>query len=81
MYPLSPRPAEPSYSTNQQEQPIPPNLVEQIEAGAFVEMGDLLPSRLGLDDGAKSIQKHHLITNITEWLQSFAVYVSVIAKK
>ena len=44
-------------------------------------MGDLLPSRLGLDDAAKSTQKHCLITNIMEWLQSFAVYVSVIARK
>ena len=60
---------------------IPPNLVEKIESGAFVEMGDLLPSCLGLDDAAKSTQKHCLITNIMEWLQSFAVYVTVIARK
>ena len=44
-------------------------------------MGDLLPSCLGLDDAAKSKQKHCLIINISEWLQSFAVYVSVIARK
>ena len=44
-------------------------------------MGDLLPNRLGLDDVAKSKQKHRLVTNITEWLQGFAVYVSVIARK
>ena len=55
--------------------------MEKIESGAFVEMGDLLPSRLGLDDAAKSTQKHGRITNIMEWLQSFAVYVSVIARK
>ena len=63
--------------------PIPPgNLVEKIESGAFVEeMGGLLPNRLGLDDAAKSTQKHRLIINIMEWLQSFAVYVSVIARK
>ena len=51
--------------------------MEKTESGAFVEMGDLLPSRLGLDDAAKSKQKHRLI-NITEWLQR---YVSVIASK
>ena len=41
-------------------------------------MGDLLPSCL---DAAKSTQKHRLITNIMEWLQNFAVYVSLIARK
>ena len=61
--------------------PIPPNLVEKIESGAFVEMRDLLPSCLGIDNAAKSTQKHGHITNIMEWLQSFAVYVSVIARK
>ena len=44
-------------------------------------MGDLLSSHLGLDDAAKSKQKHRLITKIMEWLQSFAVYFSVIARK
>lgn len=29
----------------------------------------------------KSSQKHWIITNIIEWLQGFAVYVSVIARK
>ena len=29
----------------------------------------------------KSTRKHRFITNIMEWLQSFAVYVSVIARK
>ena len=34
--------------------PIPPNLVEKTESGAFVEMG---PSHLGLDDAAEIYTK------------------------
>ena len=61
--------------------PIPPGLVEKIESGAYVEMGDLIPSRLGLEETAKSKLKHPVATNINEWLQAFTVYVSVIGKK
>ena len=39
---------------------VPPTLVKQILSGAFVEMGGLLPSHLGLDDVAKSKQKASL---------------------
>ena len=55
-------------------------LVKKIESGAFIEMGDLIPIHLGLDDTACS-KLRHSVTNISEWLQAFAVYVSVIAKK
>ena len=59
---------------------VPTSLVEKIESGAFIEMGDLIPTRLGLDDTARS-KLRCTITNISEWLQAFAVYVSIIAKK
>ena len=42
-------------------------------------MGDLIPTRLGLDDTARS-KLRHSVTNISKWLPAFAVYVSVIAK-
>jgi len=45
-----------------------------------MKMSDLLLNHLGHEDTAKGNQKHH-ITNISEWLQGFAVYVLVIAKK
>lgn len=61
--------------------PIPLNLIEKIESGAFIEMSYLLPSRIGLDDATKAKQKHRFVTTITEWLQGFAVYVSVISQK
>ena len=45
-----------------------------------MEMGDLVPSRLGFEETAGAKSKR-FTTNISEWLQAFAVYVSVIAKK
>ena len=60
--------------------PVPTSLVEKSESGAFIEIGDLIPTHLGLDDTARS-KLRHSVTNISEWLQAFTVYVSVIAKK
>ena len=59
--------------------PVPTSLVEKIEFSAFIKMGDLIPTRLGLDDTVRS-KLRCSITNITEWLQAFTVYISVIAK-
>ena len=59
--------------------PVPTSLVEKVEPGA-IKMGDLIPTRLGLDDTARS-KLRCSVTNISEWLQVFTVYVSVIAKK
>ena len=60
--------------------PVPTFFVEKIESGAFIEMGDLIPTRLGLYDMAR-LKLRCSVTNISEWLQAFTVYVSVIAKK
>ena len=43
-------------------------------------MGDLIPTHLGLDNTACS-KLRRSVTNISEWLQAFAVYVSLIVKK
>ena len=59
----------------------PPSLVQKIESGAFIELGDLLSNHLGFEETVGSKSKQHPITNISEWLQAFAVYVSVIARK
>ena len=61
--------------------PVPPGLVEKIESGVFVDMGDLVPHRLGLEEITRSKQKRQAISSISEWLQAFAVYVAVISKK
>jgi len=60
---------------------VPPSLVIKIESGKFVKMADLVPSHLDFEDivGAKS--KQQAVTNITEWLEAFVVYVSVVARK
>ena len=55
--------------------------MEKIESGVFVDMGDLLPHRLGLEEITRSKQKRQAISSISEWLQAFAVYVAVISKK
>ena len=34
--------------------PVPTSLMEKIDSGAFIEMGDLIPTRLGLDDTVHS---------------------------
>ena len=54
---------------------------EQVQSGAFVEMGDLVPTHLGFDENTGTKSKDHSITHVSEWLQAFSVYVSVIAKK
>ena len=51
-----------------------------ICAFVFVELADLIPTRLGFEDTTRSKIKHRSVANISEWLQAFAVYVSVIAK-
>ena len=61
--------------------PVPPNLVQKIESGVFIELGDLVPNHLGFQETVRSKSKQHPVTNISEWLQAFTMYVSVIAKK
>ena len=60
---------------------VPPGLVEKIESGVFVDMGDLVPHRLELEEITRSKQKHQAISTISKWLQAFAVYVAIISKK
>jgi len=43
-------------------------------------MGDLIPNHLGFEEAARSKSKQCSVTNISEWLEAFAVYVSVIAR-
>ena len=62
--------------------PVPTSLVKKkkkTESNAFIKTGDLIPTHLGLDDTVRS-KLRCSITNITEWLQAFTVYISVIAK-
>ena len=61
--------------------PVPSSLVQKIEAGALIEFGDLVPSNLGFEETAGSKSKQHPVTSIAEWLQAFAVYVSIITRK
>ena len=61
--------------------PVPPSLVQKIESGAFIELGDLVPNHYGFEETVGSKSKQQPITNISEWLQAFAVDVSVIARK
>jgi len=43
-------------------------------------MGDLIPNHLGFEEAARSKSKQRSVTNISKWLEAFAVYVSVIAR-
>ena len=67
--------------------PVPGKLVKTIEAGHFIEMGELLPERLGVanmstdDEGFKIPKpKHRPVTTILEWAQCFGIYVAVISR-
>ena len=58
-----------------------------FEAGNFIEMGELLPERLGAanvstdDDGFKAPKpKPRPVTTILEWAQCFGIYVAVLSK-
>ena len=61
--------------------PVLPSLVQKIESSTFIELGDVLPNYLGFEETVGFKSKQHPITNISEWLQAFMVYVSVIARK
>ena len=82
--PIRTHPTPPSQlehiSTGTAFPPVPSFLVEKIELSAFIEMADLIPTRLGLDDTARS-KLRRSVTNISEWLQAFTVYISIIVKK
>ena len=43
-------------------------------------MGDLVPSHLGFEKAVGAKSKQRSVTNISEWLQAFAVYASVISR-
>ena len=44
-------------------------------------MGDLVPNHLNFEDSTGSKSKQRPISNIAEWLQAFAIYVSIISRK
>jgi len=61
--------------------PVPSELIKKIEDGKFIEMLDLVPSHLGFEEITGSKPRQLSVTNISEWLQAFAIYLSVISKK
>jgi len=44
-------------------------------------MADLVPSHLGFEDTVGAKSKQRAVTNIMEWLEAFAIYVLVVARK
>lgn len=61
--------------------PVPLKFVEGIVSGVFNEIGDLVLTHLGLEESARSKLKQHTCTSVYEWLQAFAVYMSLLGKK
>jgi len=43
--------------------PVPPSLVEKIETGKFIEMGDLVPSHLGFEETNQNNEPLHVHQN------------------
>jgi len=59
---------------------VPPSIVTKIESGKFVEMADLVPSHPDFEDKVGAKSKQRAVTNTTEWLEAFAIKVSVVAR-
>ena len=63
--------------------PVPTKLVQRIQDGLFIEMGELSPDRLDssdylASDQLASSQKIQQVTSIIEWVQCFSVFTAVI---
>ena len=64
--------------------PVPSKLVAKIEAGEFIDMGELLPYRVGIsrpEDTGRALPRHHTVSGILEWIKCFNVYMAVISRK
>jgi len=67
--------------------PIPAKLVKRIQDGLFVEMVELLAETLisleyTVDNqSASSKQKPKEVTNITDWVQCFGLFIAIISLK
>ena len=62
--------------------PVPAKLVNKIESGAYVDMVELLPERLDTTDSEDvKLKRKKRSLSILEWLQCYAVYVTVVARK
>ena len=56
--------------------PVPSQLVARIEAGEFIDMGELLPDHVGItrpDDIGKAPIKRRTVSGILEWIKCFNV--------
>ena len=64
--------------------PVPSKLVARIEAGEFIDMGELLSDCVGIsrsDDTGKGSTKCRTMSGILEWIKYFNVYMAVISRK
>ena len=64
--------------------PVPSRLVAKIESGEFIDMGELLPDRVGTsrpEDLGKVLPKRRTVAGILEWIKCFNVYMAVISCK
>ena len=64
--------------------PVPSKLVERIKAAEFVDMAELLPERMGMlstdEPSSKQKVRPYSVSSITEWVECFNVYLSVICR-
>ena len=64
--------------------PVPTKLVQRIQDGEFIDMGELATDRLGLpfmDDSTRaSYSRRRPVTSIVEWAQCFSNYIAVLAQ-
>lgn len=67
--------------------PVSPKLVAKIESGAFIEMAELIPQRLGnvrgylSEEQGPTTPKKRSVTSTLEWIQCFSIYIAIISNK
>ena len=68
--------------------PVPQKLVLRIQAGEYVDMAELLPDWLGINEGPPvdgdkedKKQKRRQVSNILEWIQCYSIYMAVWTQK
>ena len=87
--PLASSPSSGAVSVGSHSPPIPEKLATKIWKGEFIELHELLPSRLGapevtlldLMSGKEKHKEPKTITTIQQWVVCFNSFVSVMAKR
>ena len=66
--------------------PVPPKLVQKIQAGEFVDLAELLPDnmemvrRAGIEGQGQSQRQLRRVVNLLTWVQCFSTYAAILGE-